>query len=157
VLKAIALIALAAIGLPAQPRLSTQGKAFCSDVERTISTLTTTGAARCFPTQGNTPRSLSVIVVFATSCLDNGTKQRACLIMAAGVVGNAMRENPDTRVDQVVVADIASAKARYGYRFAASLAKSLQTRMSSSQIGLAAAYTELQAAMTRYTVSAGIN
>jgi hypothetical protein len=150
-LAAVVLLCSAAIaypqaGAPAPP----EARAMCMTIEKGINASGTgSGATSCRVGGGNTPESVSFLVVSLTVVWDDAEAKQLWFQAVVEHVGAALNGTTTTKVDEIIVADPSQLADRVAWGLPAAAVKDLQAKVKDGSVKKDEVYPLIEKALVK--------
>jgi hypothetical protein len=129
-----------------------KGEALCYQIQNSVNALADFTDTRCFPSAGNTPKSLSFIILSSKPVFSVEASKKAWVLVAVAASGDSLNKQSSIKADELWLSDTNLLKGHIAYVIPASLAKSLQRRVKNGQINIETMYSEINRNLVRKTV-----
>lgn len=137
--------------LPTVAESLEKGQSICYEVQSAVNSLVDYTQTTCLPGAGKAG-ALSFIVVSSKPVFSVEASKKGWLLVAVASVGKTLNEQPSVRTDELWLSDSNLMQRRVAYSFPATLAKSLQRRVSNGQIDLEGMYSAIKMNLVQKTI-----
>jgi len=127
-------------------------KGFCYTVENYINTLVDFTNTKCLAGTGEQKGTIGLILISEKSIFSNEAVKKAWLIVVVGAVGKTIMDNPNLKVDTIIVSDMNMMAKRKAFSFPGILAKNLQQKIYNGEINIEQLYKQLTASLKEYSI-----
>ena len=129
-------------------------KGFCYTIESYINALVDYTDTKCLAGAGEQKGTIGLILISEKPIFAKEAEKKAWLIVVVGAVGKTITDNPNIKVDTIIVSDINMMAKRKAFSFPGILAKNLQQKAYDGVIDIEQLYKQLITSLKEYPIPA---
>ena len=127
-------------------------KGLCYEIESYINALVEYTNTKCLAGAGEQKGTIGLILVSEKPIFAKEIAKKGWLIVVVGAVGKIISENPNSKIETIVVCDVNMLAQRKAFSFPGILANNLQQKAYNGEINIEQLYKQLIASLKEYSI-----